>query len=98
MCSKLAKETREAFNKWGLMCSELHLCSEAEITSTSIKREAAKIDEEMGELEKQFSIEAKSTAAEQVKLAAKQVEKAETDSIRHLRRSLQRGKHVPKHS
>ena len=77
MCSKLAKETREAFNKWGLMCSELHSCSEAEITSTSVKREAAKIDEEMSELEKQFSTEAKDTAAAQVKAAAKQVENAE---------------------
>lgn len=76
-CSKLARETRLAFNKWGLMCSELQSCSEAEITTTAIKREAAKIDEEMAVLEKQFSTEAKTTAEDQVKQAAGQLSKAE---------------------
>ena len=76
-CSKLARETREAFKKWGLMCTELQSCTEGEITTTAIKREGVKIDEEMAVLEKSFSEEAKETVEAQVQRASTQLGKAE---------------------
>lgn len=76
-CAKLATETRLAFNKWGKMVGELHVCAEAQIGKTSRERETAKVDEAVAQIDQKFASEAAKETKEQVKQASKQLEKAE---------------------
>ena len=59
------------------MVGELHSCTEAQMGTTSIKRDSAKIDESVAEVEKKFASQAATDAKTQAENATKSLQRAE---------------------
>lgn len=76
-CAQLASEMREAFSKWGKMVVELHMCTENQVGSTSIRASAVTTEQRMAEIEMNFADKASENTKTQVMNAAQELAKSE---------------------